>query len=345
MMLSKYDIFIFDISGGSSDVKITVGDTYSDTCSDSPDISYTFKDYNLTVSGQGGINNYSSYYSAFGWKIDSYVKNAVINEGVDYIGYRAFYNMKNLENVFIPKSVRSIDDTAFSYQVYVGDSNDPYAPASASDLIDKTMDYITIYGYSGSYAETFAKEKNIPFVAVDEVKDNDTNIEVAGRLEDGIELEVNELSVEEISIDEENKAVRACFDISLMKDKKEVQPEMPVTVKIPCSGNFTNIEVYRINDDDSKDKVLSNYDGEYITFVTDHFSKYAIVTNVGIMGDTNGDGKATIADSLMIARYEVKLRTLTNEQLAVSDVNYDGKVTIADALKIARYEVKLIDSL
>ena len=62
-------------------------------------------------------------------------------------------------------------------------------------------------------------------------------------------------------------------------------------------------------------------------------------------GDTNGDGKATIADSLMIARYEVKLRTLTDEQLAVSDVNYDGKVTIADALKIARYEVKLINSL
>ena len=62
-------------------------------------------------------------------------------------------------------------------------------------------------------------------------------------------------------------------------------------------------------------------------------------------GDTNGDGKATIADSLMIARYEVKLRTLTDEQLAVSDVNYDGKVTIADALKIARYEVKLISSL
>ena len=71
---------------------------------------------------------------------------------------------------------------------------------------------------------------------------------------------------------------------------------------------------------------------------------YEVVSD-RVQGDTNGDGKATIADSLMIARYEVKLRTLTNEQLAVSDVNYDGKVTIADALKIARYEVKLIDSL
>ena len=109
--------------------------------------------------------------------------------------------------------------------------------------------------------------------------------------------------------------------------------------------HYQNVEVYRINDDDTKDKMASSYDGEYITFVTNHLSKYAIVTDARIIGDTNGDSKVTIADSLMIARYEVKLRTLTDEQLAVSDVNYDGKVTIADALKIARYEVKLISSL
>ena len=342
---SKGDVYIYSIYEGSSDVKITVGDTYSGTCEYSPNISYTFKDYNLSVSGQGGIYNSDDYYSAFGWKIENdYVKNAVINEGVEYIGCRAFYNMKNLKNVFIPKSVKSIDDTAFSYWIYAGDNDDPYEPVAIDDGIDKIMDYITIYGYSGSYAETFAKEKNIPFVAVDEVKDNDTNIEVAGRLEDGIELEVNELSVEEISIGEENKAVRACFDISLMKDKKEVQPEMPVTVKIPYSGNFTNVEVYRINNDGSKDKMLSNYDGEYITFITDHFSKYAVVTDSGTVGDTNGDGSVDIADALMIARADAGLIQLNEMQLAVSDVNKDNSVDIADALMVARFDAGLISS-
>ena len=95
-----------------------------------------------------------------------------------------------------------------------------------------------------------------------------------------------------------------------------------------------------------KENKLVSKDLEYYFNAIENINLVARFEKIkSVLGDTNGDGKATIADSLMIARYEVKLRTLTDEQLAVSDVNYDGKVTIADALKIARYEVKLIDSL
>ncbi len=95
-----------------------------------------------------------------------------------------------------------------------------------------------------------------------------------------------------------------------------------------------------------KENKLVSKDLEYYFNAIENINLVARFEKIkSVLGDTNGDGKATIADSLMIVRYEVKLRTLTDEQLAVSDVNYDGKVTIADALKIARYEVKLIDSL
>ena len=95
-----------------------------------------------------------------------------------------------------------------------------------------------------------------------------------------------------------------------------------------------------------KENKLVSKDLEYYFNAIENINLVARFEKIkSVLGDTNGDGKATIADSLMIARYEVKLRTLTDEQLAVSDVNYDGKVTISDALKIARYEVKLIDSL
>ena len=65
----------------------------------------------------------------------------------------------------------------------------------------------------------------------------------------------------------------------------------------------------------------------------------------GVLGDTNGDGTADIADALMVARYDAGLITLDSTQLSVSDVNNDGDADIADALMIARYDAGLIDSL
>lgn len=64
-----------------------------------------------------------------------------------------------------------------------------------------------------------------------------------------------------------------------------------------------------------------------------------------VSGDTNGDGVADIADSLMISRYDAGLITLDDAKVAVSDVNNDGSADIADALKIARFDAGLINSL
>ena len=68
------------------------------------------------------------------------LKSVRIADGVEKIETFAFYNCTSLQKVYIPSSVSEIDYTAF---------------INCSEL--------TIYGEKGSYAETFAKEKNIPF--------------------------------------------------------------------------------------------------------------------------------------------------------------------------------------
>ena len=69
---------------------------------------------------------------------------ADLGNGVATIGNCAFSRCKNLTEVTIPESVTSIANNAF---------------AQSTNL--------TIYGYTGSYAETYAKDNSIPFVALD----------------------------------------------------------------------------------------------------------------------------------------------------------------------------------
>ncbi len=68
------------------------------------------------------------------------IQALVLKEGLQNIGYHAFYNMKSLHDVFLPSSVEYIDDSAFS--------------CSALEVI---------HGVEGSYAHKWAEEHGIPF--------------------------------------------------------------------------------------------------------------------------------------------------------------------------------------
>ena len=70
------------------------------------------------------------------------IKSIVVPQGVTTIDY-CFGKCTNLKKIVIPKSVNSIVSYAFIH-----------------------CSNIKIYGYPGSYAETFAKEQEIPFVSV-----------------------------------------------------------------------------------------------------------------------------------------------------------------------------------
>jgi len=60
-------------------------------------------------------------------------------------------------------------------------------------------------------------------------------------------------------------------------------------------------------------------------------------------GDVNSDGKVSIVDALLIARYDVGLNmeNVDNFNADAGDVNGDDSIDISDAQKIARYVVGL----
>ncbi len=283
--------------------------------------------------------NYGAFYGCTG------LTSVTIPDSVILIGSYAFYGCTGLTSVTIPDSVISIGSYAFYDCTELTSMTIPKSVEVIScDDVFYGCDNLVIYGYKNSYAISYAMENGIPFVVLGkELKDFKTNVTIIGDIGKNIKFEVSELKPGNVQIS--GKKACAYYDISLTENGVKVQPNGNVVVKIPYKDGGENIEVYRINDDGTTEKMQSSYDGEYVTFITDHFSKYAIVTDGGIEGDTNNDGEVNIADALMISRYDAGMAELDGGQLAVSDVNGDGEVNIADALMISRFDAGMIDKL
>ena len=100
-----------------------------------------------------------------------------IPDSVTSIGYEAFRNCNGLTSVTIPDSVTSIGDGAFSGCTGLTSVT---IPSSVTDIGDKAFGYyyddstdeyikvdnFTIYGYTGTAAETYANENGFAFIAL-----------------------------------------------------------------------------------------------------------------------------------------------------------------------------------
>ncbi|MCC8129088.1 MAG: leucine-rich repeat domain-containing protein, partial [Clostridiales bacterium] len=99
------------------------------------------------------------------------LSSVTIGSGVTKIGEGAFINCLKLSGVTIPATVTSIGDRAFGYlsldEMYDFEDVDVPAHGSLDDYGYATITGFTIKGYSGSAAQTYAKEWGLTFVALD----------------------------------------------------------------------------------------------------------------------------------------------------------------------------------
>lgn len=281
--------------------------------------------------------NYTIPYSVtnigdYAFKGCIFIKDIEIHNSVINIGTNTFENCTSLISVVIPESVSNIGYFAFGYIDI---------PATGEEPVPG----FKIYGYAGTAAETYAKENGFDFIGLDKKVDSATGISVAEKelniIPDGSEIKTALLSAED------NRIV---FDISLIKDGSEVQPNGEVTIKIPVPEGMDGslLKVYREEADGSLTDMNAYFADGSMIFTTDHFSKYIITAEESVSvlkGDVNGDGTVDAADAVLVQRYDAGMINLSKTQLKAADVNSDGTVDAADAVLIMRFDAGLIDRL
>ena len=243
----------------------------------------------------------------------------VIPDSVTTIGSSAFFACSSITEIVIPDSVTKIGSDAFSAcssltKIVIPDS----VIEIGSDAFLFCLGSLTIYGYAGSTAETYANENGINFAALDKeptdsntpskedtpLEDKDTGIEVsaaAGVLPDGAELTVK--------VDDKNTIENTvAFDITVIVDGKPADINGNVTVTIPVPEELKGADKYYVfykAEDGTLTDMKATYKDGVITFTTTHFSTY-IVSTVDLLADkttpdSGVDGVAIFAGLAAVA--------------------------------------------
>ena len=105
----------------------------------------------------------------------SELASVVIPEGIREIPFMAFGTCEELRSVTIPDSVTFIDDSAFSSCSKLKEITIPPTVRELDYQVFCDTD-VTIKGYTGSPAEAYAKQYEIPFVAIGSVSDQTSEL-------------------------------------------------------------------------------------------------------------------------------------------------------------------------
>ena len=195
----------------------------------------------------------------------------VIPNTVKNINHGTFDDCNKITSIEIPNSVISIGDFAFSNCKNLTSVIIPSSVTSIGSFYTNFSTVLTIYGCSGSSAETFAKENSLPFVDINSkvLKSKVGNISVKGTFDDGVTLNVEEATVK--------NAVKA-YNITLKDENgNTIQPNGKITVSIPSDN--ANCKVYWIKEDGTKVDMNATYSNGNYEFTTDHLSVYALIAD------------------------------------------------------------------
>ena len=91
------------------------------------------------------------------------LESVVLSKNLTEIPDSAFYGCTSLKEVVIPDKVMKIDHAAFGGCSLLSSVTIPESVETIADSAFSRSSSVTIYGVAGSYAETFAKQHDIPF--------------------------------------------------------------------------------------------------------------------------------------------------------------------------------------
>ena len=107
-------------------------------------------------------------YIDTGTFMDCGFKSVTIPSNVSRIGYQAFYENTSLESVVIEDGTTEICRSAFEGCVSLKSITIPASVKTIDSFAFKEDTNVIIHGYTGSYAQTYAKEEGYKFVALED---------------------------------------------------------------------------------------------------------------------------------------------------------------------------------
>lgn len=225
-----------------------------------------------------------------------------ISSDVTIIAPYCFENSDTLQYVTIPENVSTIGKCAFNGTSFTNITiSNPSVYISSEALgysgSEKTEDF-TIYGHENSTAQKYAEDNGFSFIPFG----NDSfDVSINGNLY---------FYNDDKSFSSENIIIKNKSGNTLQYSFSSTPSDVFQTNK----SNLTQI------------KLLSS-DNSIITYVN---------VRVAMAGDSNMDGKITVADAAAVARKLAGRKSFTLFENMCADKNKDGKTTVADAAAIAR---------
>ena len=156
---------------------LDIGDKAFCTCEKLTGITFPSHETRIGVSAFSGCSSLTSVdipssvtvIGEFAFDSCAGLKNLTLSNGITVINPMTFMMCSSLISVIIPNSVTSIESSAFWG---CGSLTSIVIPDSVVRIGGNVFDYcpnVTISGYTGSYAETYAKDNNIPFTSIGDI--------------------------------------------------------------------------------------------------------------------------------------------------------------------------------